>query len=195
MNSLLEVIRRFNWMDIFFIIILLRIVYIAFKTGFVSELFKFLGTLLAIYIPMHYYTALSDFLDGRFGLEKKLPLDFLDFFCFVLLAIISYLVGILFRQAFCRFIRLEAVPRLNQWGGLIIGAGRAVLLAGLFAFLFSISSVKYLHDKIAGSYFGPSLINVAPATYGNLWHGFMSKFMPTEKFNKTVLEVQQKFNQ
>jgi uncharacterized membrane protein required for colicin V production len=195
MSPLLSVIQRFNWVDTFFIILLLRIGYIAFKTGFVTEFFKLLGTLLAIYVAMHYYTALSDFLGGRFGLDKKLPLDFLDFICFILLAIISYLIGIFFRQALCRLIKLEAVPRLNKWGGFVIGIARVVLLAGLFAFIFSISTVKYLHDKVADSYFGVSLIKVAPATYSSVWYGFMSKFMPTEKFNKTILEVQTNFNQ
>jgi uncharacterized membrane protein required for colicin V production len=195
MNSLPSVIQRFNWVDIFVIILLFRICYIAFKTGFVPEFFKLLGTLLAIYVAMHYYTGLSDFLGGRFGLDKKMPLDFLDFICFISLAIISYLVGILFRQAFCRLIKLETVPRLNMWGGFVIGIARAVLLAGLFTFIISISTVKYLHDKVADSYFGVSLIKVAPQTYSSVWYGFMSKFTPAEKFNKTILEVQNNFNQ
>ncbi len=195
MSSLPEVIQRFNWVDILFIILLLRILYIAFKTGLVPEFFKLLGTLLAIYVAMHYYTVLSDFLDARFGLEKKLPLDFLDFICFSLLAIISYLVGILFRQAFCRLIKLEAIPRLNQWGGFVIGIVRAVLLAGLFAFIFSITSVQYLHDKVSESYFGLRLIKVAPQAYSSIWYGFMSKFTPAEKFNATIPEVQKNFNQ
>lgn len=195
MDALPNVIQRFNWVDIFVIILSLRILYIAFKTGFVSELFKLLGTLLAVYVGMHYYTAFSDLLRSRFGLEKKIPLDFLDFICFILLVAVSYLVGILFRQVFCRLIKLEAVPRLNQWGGLIIGIFRAVLLAGLFVFIFSITSIQYLHNKAAGSYFGNDLIKVAPQAYSSIWNGFMSKFMPSEKFNTTIPEVQKNFNQ
>lgn len=194
MSPLLSVIRQFNWIDIFFIILLLRICYIAFKNGIVSEFFKFLGTLLAVYIAMHYYTALSDFLSERFGIDKKIPLEFLDFACFILLAIIAYLAGILFRQAFSRLIKLEAVPRLNKWGGFVIGIARGVLLAGLFVFILSISTIKYLHDKVGDSYFGARLIKVAPATYSRIWYGFMSKFMTGEKFNKTGFEVQKDFN-
>lgn len=195
MDSLPNVIQRFNWVDIFVIILSLRILYIAFKTGFVSELFKLLGTLLAVYIGLHYYTAFSDLLRSRFGVEKKIPLDFLDFICFILLVAIAYLVGILFRQVFCRLIKLEAVPKLNQWGGFVIGVFRAVLLSGLFAFIFSITTIHYLHNKVAESYFGNSLIKVAPQAYSSIWYGFMSKFTPSEKFNTTVLEVEKNFNQ
>jgi uncharacterized membrane protein required for colicin V production len=195
MSSLIGIVQQFNWVDIFFIILLLRICYIAFKTGIVPEFFKTLGALFAIYVALHYYTGLSDLLNSRFDLDKKLPLDFLDFLCFGLLAILSYLVGILFRQAFCRLIKLEAVPRLNKWGGLVIGIVRAVLVCGLFAFILSISTVKYLHDKVAASYFGPSVIKVAPQAYSNIWYGFMSKFVPSEKFNQTVSEVLKNFNQ
>lgn len=194
MNPLLSLMEQFNWIDIFFIILLLRICYIAFKSGFISEFFKLLGVLLAIYVAMHYYTDLSDFLRNRFELDKKLPLDFLDFFCFMLLAAVSYVLSILLRLTFSMFIKLEAIPRLNRWGGFIMGVARAILLTGLFTFIFSITTFKYMHDKIVESYLGPRLINVAPATYGRIWYGFMSKFMPNEKFNKTILEVQKNFN-
>jgi membrane protein required for colicin V production len=194
MNPLLALIERFNWVDIFFIILLLRIGYVASKSGFISEFFKLLGVLMAIYVAMHYYTDLSDFLRGRFELDERLPLDFLDFFCFILLVGVSYILSILLRQTFSMFIKLEAIPRLNRWGGFIMGITRAILLIGLFTFIFSITTLKYMHDKVAQSYLGPRLINVAPATYSRIWYGFMSKFMPNEKFNKTILEVQKNFN-
>jgi len=194
MDLLSSIIRQFNWVDIFCIILLLRIGYIAFKNGVVLEFFKFLGTLLAIYIAMHYYTALSDFLGERFGIDKKMPLEFLDFACFMLLAIIAYLAGTLFRQAFSRLIKLEAVPMLNRWGGFVIGLARTLLLTGLIAFILSISTIKYLHDKVGDSYFGARLIKVASVTYSRIWYGFMSKFMTGEKFNKNALEVQKDFN-
>ncbi|MDD5156389.1 MAG: CvpA family protein [Candidatus Omnitrophica bacterium] len=164
MDSTLSVVRRFNWIDVFFIILLLRTLYVALKTGFIAEVFKLLGTLLAIYVSMHYYTALSDFLGSRFGLDKKLTVAFVDFMCFILLAIVFYLIGNLLSFTFAALIKSEAVPRLNKWGGFIVGMARALLLAGLFTFAFSISTIRYLHVKVAESYFGPRLIRVAPET-------------------------------
>lgn len=185
----LNVIKQFNWVDIFVIIILIRIVYIAIKNGLVKEFFKISGTILAIYLSLHYYTPLSDFIRSRFGL-KNIPLEFLDFICFAVLAILGYAIFIVIREAFSRLINIEAVPKLNKWGGFILGIARVVLLSGLIAFALVISSVNYLKSSVIGSYSGKSMFKVASTAYVIIWNKLMSKFMSKEKFNQTILEVQ-----
>lgn len=188
---LLEVLRRINWVDILVIIILFRIGYVAIKNGLSAELFKFMGTLLAVYLSLHYYTALADWVRQRLGVDtERVPLEFLDFICFVVLTIAGYLVFVLLRLAFYRLIKMEAAPRLNQWGGFVLGIARGFLLIGLVIFMLVISSVSYLKTSVANSYSGRQLIKVAPDTYSWLWDNILSKFMPTEKFNQTAVEVQ-----
>lgn len=191
MDSILNAMAQFNWVDVFFIILSYRIISIALRNGFVAESFKLLGTVLALYVAMHYYTAISDFLCDRFGVEKKVPLDFFDFGCFIALASLAYLFAMLLRLAFMRFMDLQAVPALNRWLGFVLGIARIVLLIGLIAFAMSISSINYLQDKVNVSYFGKRALKIAPATYSVIWNGVMSKFMKNEKFNKTILEVQE----
>lgn len=190
----LEIIRQFNWIDIFIVILLFRVGYAAVKSGLPAELFKLLGTLLATYLSLHYYTVLADwFLASRAELQKKAPLEFLDFISFLVLAIGGYLIFVLLRSIFYRFIKMEAVPNLNKWGGLILGIARGILLAGLIMFMLVISSASYLKKSVANSYFGRQVFAVAPSTYSALWSGLASKFMTTEKFNKTVTEIQEGF--
>lgn len=187
---LLNIIQQFNWVDIFVIILLLRVCYIAIKNGFPIELFKVSGTILAIYLSFHYYTNLSDIIRQRF-IGQKLPLEFLDFLCFGLLAVLGYLAVAFFRQLFSRLITMEAVPKLNKWGGFFIGILRGFLLSSLLIFALFISSFKYFKNSVNDSYSGRRLFKIAPATYSKIWFGFVSKFMPGEKFNPTITEVEQ----
>jgi len=186
---LLDILKQLNWIDFLVIIILFRVCYIAFKSGLVAEFFKTLGTLSSIYLSLHYYTMLSDFVSKRFGLTN-IPLKFFDFLLFLSLAVLTYLFFVGLREVFSHFVKMEAVPQLNQWGGFILGLIRGFFLVSLIVFTLVISSINYLEKSVSDSYLGRRLFKVAPAAYSALWNGFFSKFMTKESFNKTVLEIQ-----
>jgi len=183
-------IKQFNWVDIFVVIILLRTGYVAIKNGLPLELFKLLGTLLATYLSLHYYTNLAVSLH-TFKVIDKVPLELLHFFSFIFLAILGYFIFILLRSLFYRFMKMEAVSALNKWGGLILGIGRGILLAGLLIFILVISHISYLKNSVKDAYSGKHLLKVAAATYTALWNNLASKFMTAEKFNEAILGVQE----
>lgn len=190
---LLELFRQFNWVDIFVIILLVRIGYVSFKTGFTIELFKLLGTICAIYLGMHYFTYISDALFRKGAGLDKTPLEFSDFLAFFVLALAGYAVFVLLRSVFYRFIKMEAAPNLQKWGGLGLGMFRAFLCAGLAIFMLVISSFSYLKNSVAESYSGKNFFNIAPSTYSWLWNNVGSRFISGEKFNKAILEIQRDF--
>lgn len=190
-----NMIKQFNWVDIFIIILLFRVCYIAAKTGFSSEIFKLTGTVFAIYLSLHYYTVLSDAVSESLPIiGRKLPLEFRDFLCFIFLVTVTYIAFIAIRMAFYRFIKMQAVPSLNKWGGLALGIIRSVLLVGLIIYALVISSTSYLKSSVKESFMGRRFFTVAPATYSWLWNSITSKLAAAEKFNKTVLEVQKDLN-
>lgn len=190
----LEALKQFNWVDILAIIILFRICYISLKLGLKAEFFKLLGTVVAIYLSLHYYTTFSDLLVGRAPFTKeRIPLEFMDFLSFASLAVLGYLVFVSLRVLFYRFLKMETVEELNLWGGFILGIVRGLLLIGLIIFMFGISSINYLKNSVINSYSGSYLFKIAPATYELLWKGLASKFMENEKFNQTIIEVQRDF--
>jgi len=180
--------------DVVVVFIVIRISWIAAKNGLPVELFKLSGTLGATYVAMHYYTALSDWLGRLVPVSQEMtPLEFMDFVAFGILAVAVYLVLVLLRSIFYRWIKMEAVPAINKWGGFILGLGRAYLFLGLVIFMLAISSIAYLKDSVRESYFGRRIFEITPATYSWLWNNLGSKFMPKEKFNHTVIEVQDDF--
>lgn len=185
---LLSTLKQFNWVDIFVVILLLKTCYIAMKNGFSIELFKLLGTVLATYLSLHYYLIFSDYIGSRIGVNN-IPLAYLTSLIFVVLAILGYLVFVVLRIVFYRFIKMEAVPNLNKWGGLIFGLARGVLLVSLIIFILVRAPFGYLKGSVTGSYSGKRLFKIAPSVYSGLWNNIASKFITQEKYNQAILEV------
>ncbi|MBU0709448.1 MAG: CvpA family protein, partial [Candidatus Omnitrophica bacterium] len=189
-----EIIFKFNWIDLFFLVLIIRIFYVSYKTGLVTECFKFLGAISAVYLSLHYYTTFSDLIYSRF-LTQKLPLDFIDFLSFIILSILGYLIIVSIRGIFVRFIKIEAMPNLNKFAGMLFGAARAVLVVSLISFTLTISSVSYLENSVKDSYLAWRLFKAAPVTYSWLWNSLVAKFMPSKESNKIVSGVERGFHQ
>lgn len=185
---LLSTLKQFNWVDIFVVILLLRTTYIAMNNGFSIELFKLLGTVLATYLSLHYYLIFSDYIGSRIGVNN-IPLAYLTSLIFVVLGLLGYLVFVVLRNVFYRFIKMEAVPNLNKWGGLIFGLARGALLVSLIIFILVTAPFGYLKDSVSSSYSGKRLFKIAPNVYSGLWKNIASKFITQEKFNQAILEV------
>lgn len=188
----MSVVQRMNFLDIIILILLLRICYIAFKTGIVVEVFKLLGVIAAIYAASHYYTPISDFFRQRY-LQQSIPLEFIDFLVFVSLVLLSYACFILLRITFYKFAKMEAVPNLNKYGGLVLGLVRWFFTAALVIYILMISSVSYLSSAVKHSYLGSRFSSVSAGTYNWMWNSVFSKFSPQEKPNTVVSEVRDNF--
>ncbi len=181
----IDFFRQINWLDIFVVILLVRICYISIKNGLPVQLFWFVGSIAAVYLSLHYYSSVADFLGKRFP-AHWMPAEYWSLAAFIFLAIAGYFSFVLLQKIFSRYITLQATPRVNKYGGLLLGALRGVLVVGLIIFLFSISSVGYLQNTVSHSYSGQHLFRIAPATYNWLWKNIMSKFMTSEQANKAV---------
>ena len=192
--ALLDILKQLNWLDFFVVILLLRVGYVSVKNGLPLELFKFIGIVSAVYISLHYYTALSDLLYKRF-MPKSMPLEFTDFVVFLLLITAGYLGFVGLRSVLFRFVQLNAVPRINQVAGLILGIFRGFLVVGLISFTLAISTVHYFTNSVRHSYLGRRAITISPRTYDWLWGNIFSKFLSQEKYNATISEAISKLNQ
>lgn len=186
---IIDVIRRLNWVDVFIIILFARICYISVKGGFFVELFKLPGTIFAIYLALHYYTKIADFLLKR-PPGEIVPLDFLDFLSFVLLAALGYVIFALARITFLLLVKIETISVLNRWGGLIIGIARSILFISLVVYGLTISSITYFRVSVNSACMGRAALKIAPGVYSSLWYSIFSKFMPQEKLNQNVLDVE-----
>jgi len=187
-NMPLEILKQINWIDIFVVIILLRICYISIKNGMPLEFFKLLGIFTAAYLSLHYYVSLAVFFNEC--LPKNIPEGLVGFTAFIILAALGYLIWVLLRQVFFKFVKVEPVPKLNKWAGIIFGVSRGFLFLSLIFFAFVISPLPYLKNSVKYSYSGKFIFKIAPRTYGIIWSSLVSKFTAGEKFNDAILYTQ-----
>lgn len=180
-----SIIKQINWVDIFVVILLFRICYIACEHGLLLEVFKILGTISGIYLSLHYYSALSGSIQGAIGLKELSPSIF-DLFSVIFLSLAGYLIFSVLRKVFSKIVKMETIVSLNRWGGLVLGVFRGFLLSSLIIFIFVISHIEYLSKSVSNSFSGRYLLNIAPDTYSSLWNGFFSKFMTTEEYNDSI---------
>ncbi len=56
---LTHLIKSINWIDVALAFLFLRVIFIGVKNGFITEFFKSLGVLTAVFVSLHYYSYLG----------------------------------------------------------------------------------------------------------------------------------------
>ena len=178
----LDIMGGLNWVDIFLCLILGRAVYIGLRSGFVIEFFKLLGTFFAVFIALHYFSGVSSFLQGRI----HLPASAADFASLGFLWGIVVLAFKFIREGILLLLKVEAHSALNSAGGLISSVVRGLLICSLAVLFLRASGIEYFTKNIANSFGAERVAGIAPKVYESTCTGFVEKFFPTEKFNKSV---------
>lgn len=189
---LMNIIKQVNWIDIFILILVIRVCYVAAKSGFVLELFKLLGTVITLYLSMHYYLFVSSLL-VKYIPAQEVYIKLINCANFVNLVIIGFFAFKLGRVLFNRLLKVEAVSTLNKWGSLFLGIARSILLASIIMYMLVISNSSYLNKSVKTSYMARRIFVVAPDTYIWLWETIASKFSTTEKYNSAVASIKEDF--
>ena len=154
---------KFNWVDIFFVIILFRTCYVGFKNGLLPEFFRLFGLFLAFVLSFNSYILASDFLAKHIKLTG-LKADIIGFvFIFLIILLAFKLLAILADKLLGNS---ENVSLANKIIGLALGLGRGILLTGLICILFIHSPVNYLYKSAKEkSFSAPYTSLVAPFAY------------------------------
>lgn len=186
---MLEIIKKLNWVDVLILVLALRVCYIAVTRGLRIEVFKVLGAIAAAYLSLHYYLALSAFIQGNAA--QAIERDFFELVCFIFLAGAGYAALVIPRKVFVRPAKEGESSGIDMLGGIILGSVRAILLASIVLYALAISGVDYFKKSLIDSYSGTHIIRAAPAAYDHIWNNFISKVAPKQRYNQSVSDVQQ----
>ncbi len=186
MNTFTHVLASINWVDVAMLVLLIRIVFIGVKTGFVIELFKLLGVLSAVFIGLHYYALLAAIIAQK----TNWSLESWEFVIFVLLTLgVAVLVKFL-REGFLAIFKFEtAHAGVNQWGAGILSVLRALLLASLVMYALLLTRAECLQRQTLMSVSQKLVLKAAPKTYSFLFHRWIGKIYTQERFNADVFNV------
>ena len=186
MKTFTHILSIINWIDVAMLVLLIRIVFIGIKTGFVTELFKLIGVLSAVFIGFHYYTFLAVFISKK----TSWSLDVMEFLFFVLLVFLTVLAVKYLRDGFLMIFKFETTnPGVNQWGAGLFSVIRALFLASLIMFGILLSRVEWLQKETLTSVSQKLALKVAPNTYSFLFDNFVGKLFAGQKFNDQSVNV------
>ncbi len=175
-----------NWVDVALFVLLVRVVFISIKTGFVVELFKFLGVFCALFISLHLYPYLA----AVMAKKTTLPLDSWQFLFFVLLWVLVVLIFKFLRDALLLMFRVEtAYQTFDKYAAGFLGASRAIFLSSLVIFACLLLRHEYIHRQALTSWGHKVAAKAAPNTYSSVYHNIIARLFPGQQFNADVFAV------
>lgn len=173
---------RFNWVDILFVTLLIRICYIGFKSSFLPEFLRALGLLAAFIFSFNGYTSLSSFLSIHTKWTGPKP-DTISFLFIFVLILFAFKMLALAARIF--FGGKENVSRASKLTGFALGIGRAFLLVNLLYILFANGPFAYLSKSAEErSFLGKYVAGVTPFVYK-----ISMKFYPWEKIDTPLVRL------
>lgn len=167
--------------------ILIRLIYIGVRQGFVTEFFKLLGAFFSALIALHYYSIISSLIGGRIDLPQGLS----DFIAFCFLWGIVSLAFMLIRQGFTVLFKVEAHSAFDKWGGGALSILRAAVVCSLMILTIRTLNMDYFNKNLAKSLTAPKAAGFAITIYTMSYDSVISKFFATEEFNTSALKLRE----
>ena len=156
----MEVIFKAEFIDLFFLILCLRVIYISISRGLISENFKIVGILFSSFFAFQYFAFLGDVLRNK---VLFLNVEYLYLASFVLIFFAIYTVFGLMRLIATLLCRKRESSIGKNWLLLFMGGFRAVFLSSVIIFVLCLSPLdsKHFRNSISFNLFS----NVAPKIY------------------------------
>ena len=121
-----HLIKSINWVDVALLVLFIRMIFVGVKNGFISEFFKSLGVVTAVFVSFHYYS----FLGAWVAVKTNITWDFWDFFMF---AGLWFAVSVFFkyvRETVLILFNIETKHQgFDKYAAGIVAVGRGIRFA------------------------------------------------------------------
>jgi uncharacterized membrane protein required for colicin V production len=181
-----HLLKSINWIDVALVVLFVRMIFVGIKNGFISEFFKCLGVVVAVFVSLHYYSVLAVWVAQK----TKITWDLWDFIMF---AGLWFAIAIFFkyvRETILILFNIEAKHQgFDKYASGIVAVGRGILVCSLTIFLLLLTHKDYLMKMTLHSYSYKIAGHAAVNTYGYLYNNLIDKLCPGEHYNTAVAEV------
>jgi len=145
--------------DVFFLILCLRVIYSAIARGIVCEGFKIASLVASSLCALHWYGFLDAYAERTAFLNKQ----YLDFISFLVIFFSIHAIFSLARLIATSLFKRKEIPIKERWVLLFVGSSRAVLLSSVILFMLHLSPLdpQYFAQGISSRIFK----NIAPKFY------------------------------
>ncbi|MCF7916215.1 MAG: CvpA family protein [Candidatus Omnitrophica bacterium] len=172
--------------DIFFLILFLRITYIAISRGLLREICKIVGLLGAVFFAFHFYSNLAGILKTKISFINPTYLDFVSFFLiFIVIKVVFSLLNLIISL----FLPKEEISGRKRVVLLGMGVFRSLFLFSTIFFLLQLSSFKPNYFKNSLSY---NLSKNISAKFYLMAGKIINKFNNNFKINEEIEKHLQK---
>jgi len=155
----MEISGSQTFIDLFFLILCLRVVYISISRGIVSESFKLTGLLLGAFLAFHYYYSFADKISDKIHFLSR---EYFLLFSFLLIFLGIRLIFTLARLIVTFFFKKEESAFKERVVLFFLGVFRASLIGSVIIFSLHLSPFdsKRFHHSLSYSLlknFGPKI--------------------------------------
>lgn len=168
------------FVDVIFVIICLRIIYIAAARGVFCEAIKLVGLLIGSFFAFQYYSLLGSTVGQSISFLDKRQFHLVTFLVILLgIRAVFSLLGLIARLLFKR----QDISTSERWIAAVVGGVRAILIFSIVIFIFQLTSFnpENFSNSIACNLFR----NAAPRTY-IIAHSAFTTIFPKFFVNKKV---------
>jgi len=177
----MEVAVNADLIDLFFLILCLRVIYISIAKGVVCEGFKIAGLLLGAFFAFQFHS----FYEASNFKVAFLNNKYLEFISFASIFLSVNGIFSLLRLIVTSLFKRKDIPLGERWALLFVGGARAAFLLSLIIFLLHLSPLdsKYFTQSISYGMFK----GVAPRYY-LITFGMYKSFYPEANLSQRVEE-------
>ncbi len=183
---LTHIIKIINWIDVALVFLLLRVIFIGVKNGFITEFFKFLGVLTAVFVSLHYYSILAAWLAQKTTLSG-------GFWEIVMFAGLWLAVTVIFkfiRDGVLTLFKIETTHEgFDRYAAGILACSRGILVCSLTIFLILLIQNGPVTRMTLHSYSYKIVGRAAVSTYSVLFNNLVDKLWTGQQYNTAVVQV------
>jgi hypothetical protein len=181
-----HLIKSINWVDVGLALLFVRMIFAAVQNGFLSELFKLLGVVVAVFVSLHYYSYIAAWLAQK----TSFTWDYWDLTVFALLWLGVTLFFRLLSGGILFLFKAEANhPDFNKYAAGIVAVGRGILVCSMCIFLILLTRQAPLVRMTVHAYSYKIAGRAAVGTYSFLYTRLVQKLVQGEHYNTAAARV------
>jgi len=183
---LTHLIKSINWIDLGLAVLLIRMIFVGVKNGFVSEFFKFLGVVVAVFVSLHYYS----FLAAWVAEKTNLSCDYWDLVMFAGLWVAVTLFFKLLGDGILLLFKVETTHKgFDKYAAGIMAVVHGILVCSLTIFLILLAHNGPVTRMTLSSYSYKIAGRAGVNTYSFLYNNLVDKLFAGEHYNTAAPKV------
>jgi uncharacterized membrane protein required for colicin V production len=183
---LTHLIKSINWIDAALVFLFIRMIFVGVKNGFISEFFKFLGVVAAVFVSLHFYSYYAAWV------AKKTNISWIywDLVMFAFLWFAVMFIFKLLRDGFLILFKVETNHEgFNKYAAGMVAVARGILVCSMSIFLILLTSNVALKRMALHSYSYKIAGRAAVSTYSFLFYNIVEKLYVEQHYNSATAGV------